>query len=148
MRGFLNFLIGLVVGVLIGIGVMIFSPEFVNNLLRIDLAPTGRAVEGRVVAKELQEDRLLLTVVTPEGAVLVTFTKKVPEINLLVDRDDIIGLGLNRYRPFVNDPPVIKVKKKFPSPPGPEAETIKPLRPEPTVKPPEVMEQQPEGTGQ
>lgn len=68
--------------------------------------------EGRVVAKRLQGDRLLITVDATEGTILATFKQRVPEIDLLVQEGDLLKLGVPRYQPFVEDPPILSVRKQ------------------------------------
>ena len=64
-------------------------------------------------------ERLLLTVDTPQGAALATFTEKVAEIDLLVEEGDGVTLGLRGYEPFVNNP-VIQGVRKSAAPPAAE----------------------------
>lgn len=101
------FLAGVLVG---GLLVALFRPLIepaVRNVLNIEEAST----EGRVVAKRMQGERLLLTVDGDEGTVLATFTRRVPEIDLLVEEGDQLRLGVGRYEPFVEDPDVLAVHK-------------------------------------
>lgn len=101
------FLAGVLVG---GLLVALFRPLIepaVRNVLNIEEAST----EGRVVAKRMQGERLLLTVDGEEGTVLATFTRRVPEIDLLVEEGDQLRLGVDRYEPFVEDPDVLAVHK-------------------------------------
>ncbi len=46
-----------------------------------------------------------------EGALLVTFRKKLVEIDLLVQEGDTVALGIKSYRPFVDDPELRAVRK-------------------------------------
>lgn len=68
--------------------------------------------EGRVVGKRLQGERLLLTVDAAEGTVLATFKQRVQEIDMLVEEGDLLKLGVRRYEPFVEDPPILSVRKQ------------------------------------
>ena len=68
-------------------------------------------VEGPVAAKPMQDDRLLLTIVTPSGAILGTFKKKIEEINLLVETGDTVALTIPGYQPFLEDPEITRVAK-------------------------------------
>jgi hypothetical protein len=65
-----------------------------------------------VVGKRLQGKRLLLTVNAAEGTILATFGKRVEEIDMLVEEGDLVTLGVPRYEPFVEDPPVLAVRKR------------------------------------
>ena len=108
----------IVVGIIIlavGVGFGLAIPKFLSPSLSPYL-PKGlqdktEAVEGRVVRKSREEARLLLTVSTPRGALLATFTKQIPGIDLLVEEGDSIMLGIALYEPFVKDPHVKGVMK-------------------------------------
>lgn len=102
------FLFGILIGFLIAV---LFRPVFqplVSEMFRNE----GDWTEGRVVGKRLQGERLLLTVNAAEGTILATFQKKVPEIDMLVEEGDLVTLGVPRYEPFVEDPPVLAVRKQ------------------------------------
>jgi hypothetical protein len=73
--------------------------------------------------KQREGERLLLAVQTAQGAILVTFKKKVAEIDLLVQQGDIVTLGLSRYEPFVDEPVIERVRKQEPTP-RPRAEAL------------------------
>ena len=106
-RGFPIFLIGLVLGVL---GTL-FVPDLLSPYLPDSLQKSEDTVAGLVTAKERQADKLLLTVDSPNGAVLATFSKKVAEISLLVDEGDSVTLAVRLVEPFVNDPTIRQVNK-------------------------------------
>lgn len=86
--------------------------------------------EGRVVGKRLQGERLLLTVDAAEGTVLATFKQRVPEIDMLVEEGDLLKLGVRRYEPFVEDPPILSVRKQELPSAGRRAEEAEEPRPE------------------
>ena len=110
-RGTLLFLIGLVLGmVLVVIGPRVAGP-YLPDVLRGKV----ESVEGEVARKQREPDRLLLTVVTPRGAILATFKTRIPEVDLLVAEGDALTLGLRRFEPFVEDPAIQNVRKKTPA---------------------------------
>lgn len=102
--------IGFVVGLTIGVASMVLVPRFADPYLPEALKPAV-SVEGKVVAKQREADRLLVTVRTQEGSTLVTFTKKIPEIDLLVEKTDTVVLSMKQYRPFVENPEILRVAK-------------------------------------
>lgn len=116
----------LLLGLLLGLGAAVLFPRVRESLTPgvLKRAPTTGVVED----KRREDDRLLLTLVTADGAVLATFTKRVPEIDLLVARGDTVSLALDGYRPFVEDPEIERVVK---APPLEEA-----AQPLPTVDSP------------
>ena len=106
-RGLLVFAIGFVLGV---VAVIVARPFLGNNLPQA-VGGKRESVAGPVAAKQQQGDRLLLTINTPAGAILGTFTKKVDEINLLVERGDTVTLTIPGYQPFLENPEITRVGK-------------------------------------
>ncbi|MFQ5680144.1 MAG: hypothetical protein ACE5HP_11880 [Gemmatimonadota bacterium] len=105
--GLLLFLLG--VGV--GVAGTLLTPRLGGDYLPEAVRPAEVEVTGEVLGKRLEEERLLLTLETPAGAILATFRRRVPEIDLLVEAGDTVTLGLRRYEPFVEDPAVNGVRK-------------------------------------
>lgn len=117
----------LLVGIGLGVGAAILIPQLARRYLPEAVVGTRPVVEGTVLDKERTADRLLVTVETTDGAVLITFKKRMPEIDLLVQRGDVITLGLGRYEPFVEDPDVQRVRKPGRTrPPANDAGTVSP----------------------
>ncbi|SRR6266480_2393420 len=116
----------LLVGIALGIVGTIFAPDvsgpYLPESFRVNKAET---IDGEVVRKLREAERLLLTVQTTQGAILVTFKKKVAEIDLLVQQGDTITLGLSRYEPFVDEPAIERVRKQEPTP-RPKASALRP----------------------
>jgi hypothetical protein len=110
-RGVLMLLIGLALGV----AIVVIGPRVAGPYLPAVLGSKVEVVEGEVVRKQREPDRLLITVVTPRGAILATFTKKIPEVDLLVAEGDALTLGLGRFEPFVEDPVIQSVRKETPA---------------------------------
>lgn len=112
MKGWIWILfIVLLVGIGMGVAGTLLGPVYLEPYLPSGMKSDTEAIEGKVRAKQLERDRLLITVLTPKGAVLVTFNKKIAEINLLVEKGDLIALGLHGYKPFVSDPRITRVRK-------------------------------------
>jgi len=101
------FLIGLAVGI---VGT-IFVPDLVRPYLPGSLRGEAQEVAGIVEAKSREPERLLLTIGGDAGAVLVTYTKQVPEIDLLVEPGDSVVLAVREYAPFVENPSLRRVQK-------------------------------------
>lgn len=108
-----------VLGVAVGVAGTLLVPRLAGPYLPGVLRGKAELVEGKALRKERQQDRLLLTVVTEEGAILATFGRQAAEIDLLVDEGDTLVLVLRRYEPFVMDPPIEGVRKKESSLPAP-----------------------------
>ncbi len=108
---FISFLITLIIGVAFGIGITLYAPEIVGKYLPTDVGGTLKNVKGEVVAKGMKDKELLLTINTPEGAMLSTFRKNIEKIDLLVSNGDTIEIKISGYRPFIEDPIIARVKK-------------------------------------
>ncbi len=104
-------LIALVVGIVLGATGAVLAPRLVSPHLPRSGDSDRDGVTGIVLAKSKEADRLLMTVAGEEGAVLVTVTKRIKEIDLLVDVGDRVTLEMSGYRPFVNDPTIGAVHK-------------------------------------
>ena len=110
-RGTLLFLIGLALGAVLGV----VGPRVAGPYLPDALRGKVESVEGEVARKQREPDRLLLTVVTPRGAILAIFRKRILEVDLLVAEGDALTLDLRRFEPFVEDPAIQNVRKKAPA---------------------------------
>lgn len=111
-------LVGFGAGLVSGVIAAIFVPALVRPYLPGIVAGDRQRVQGVVRAKQLETDRLLLTVPTAEGTILATFTRDVAEIDLLVQKGDSITLELREYSPFVDNPRIASVR------PAPAAATV------------------------
>jgi len=109
---FISFLITLILGIAIGISGYVIAPEFLGRYIPSSITKSKTVrLKGTVIAKERKGASLLLTVNSPEGAMLATFTRKVNEIELLVNKQDLIELSIKKYGPFIKDPRIIRVIK-------------------------------------
>lgn len=104
----------LLAGVALGVAATFLVPRYVAPHLPAPFRAGELQVRGVVLAEQQEEDRLLLTVETDQGAVLATFRRQVSEIGLLVDVGDTVTLGIREYRPFVQDPTLMGVYKGRP----------------------------------
>ena len=99
----------LLVGLAIGVGGTLLLPPAIEPYLASALRAPRRPVEGQVIGKQREEGHVLLKVQTDDALILATFTKKVPEIDLLVEQGDSIILALPNTGPFVDDPVIERV---------------------------------------
>jgi len=106
--GIFPFVLGLILGILC----MIYLPKYVQPYLPESIAEKEIEVKGTVTAKEKKGDALLLTVNTPEGALLATFKKKADDVDLLINEKDELQFTLPKYMPFIDDPKIIRVVKE------------------------------------
>lgn len=114
MRRWLILLI-LLVGMALGVSGTILAPHLVGPYLPEAVRGKTELVEGEVVRKHREPDRLLLTIVTGQGALLATFTQKAKEVELLVEEGDTVTFALRRYAPFVENPVIQGVRKRKPA---------------------------------
>jgi hypothetical protein len=124
--GIVPFVFGLALGILC----TIYLPKYVRPYLPELLVGKETVVKGTVAAKEKKGDVLLLTVNTPEGALLATFGKKAEEVNLLINEKDDVDFILPKYMPFIDDPKIIRVLKVQQAVPAPAEALIAPARTE------------------
>jgi len=101
----------LLTGLMIGILGTIFVPDLVRPYLPEMMRGENVEVSGIVEAKSREADRLLLTIAGSSGAVLVTYTRQIPEMDLLIEPGDSVILAVREYAPFVEDPAVRRVQK-------------------------------------
>jgi hypothetical protein len=111
MKGWLV-LLTLLIGVALGASGAVLGPRLAGPYLPEAIQGRAPIVEGEVVRKRRAEDRLLLTVATAQGGILATFSKKVAEIDLLVEEGDTLALALRRYEPLLDDPVIARVRKR------------------------------------
>jgi len=121
----------LVIGLALGAGLAVIGPRVAGPYLPEAFRGRVEAVDGEVTRKQREPDRLLITVVTPRGAILAIFKRKISEVDLLVAEGDALTLGLRRFEPFVEDPTIQSVRKKKRAegvPSGAEGPRSHPLR--------------------
>jgi hypothetical protein len=99
-------------GLILGVVGTIYLPNYVRPYIPQWAMGKAIVVKGTVAAKQKKESVLLLTVDTPEGVLLASFTRKVDEINLLINEKDAIEFTLSKYMPFIDDPKIIRVVKE------------------------------------
>lgn len=132
-----------IAGIIAGIMIVFVAPDLIRSYLPETIKGKTITVEGTVVAKQRKQDWILLTISTPQGAILATFKKKVQEIELLVEEGDNVEFVLKRYEPFIDDPPIKRVRKEKIEKPGDvlqlespaEQMQLKPERQAPILKP-------------
>lgn len=101
-------------GVLLGAAAATLLPRYAAPYVGEAFAPSA-VVEGRVVGKESQPERIVLKVATPDGVLLAGFTENRPDIDLLVEPGASIRLGANRYQPFLENPTILAVREPAPA---------------------------------
>jgi hypothetical protein len=122
VRGSLILTLTLLTGVILGIGAATMGPALVAPYLPKSMSGQGARMEGEVLRKQREANRLLLKVGTAQGPMLVTFTQKVAELDLLLEPGDTVTLLTPGYATFVEDPTLDRVQRSGgagvrPSPP-------------------------------
>ena len=103
----------LLIGIALGIGLALVVARVAGPYFS-EVFSFGPGMEGEVVDKELEADRLLLRVSTEQGVLVAVFTQNINEIDMLVERGDIVALSIDRYRPFVDNPSIESVQRTAP----------------------------------
>jgi len=112
MKSWIVYVTMFLAGVGVGLGGPILLSRYAQPYVPQFLQETMHPLVGTIAHKQREQDRLLMTVTTQDGTILATFRKQIPEIDLLVEEQDSITLGMSQYQPFVIDPPVLKVNKQ------------------------------------
>ena len=109
------------IGVAVGIGAGNRGPALIAPYLPRAVRGVGSQIEGQVVRKQRDGNRLLVKITTAQGPMLVTFTQKAPDLDVLLDNGDTVTLVTPGYATFVDDPIVehVKAAGRTPSPPPP-----------------------------
>lgn len=98
-------------GLILGIAGTILIPIFLFPYLPASFRGAQEILSGPVLAKQVEGDRLLLTIQTEPGALIASFSHRVSEIALLVDRGDTVTIAVDDYDPFIEDPDFEGVRK-------------------------------------
>jgi hypothetical protein len=98
------------------------GPALVAPYLPKSISGHGERIQGEVLRKQREANRLLLKVGTAQGPMLVTFTQKLGELDLLLEPGDTVTLITSGYATFVDDPSLDRVQRPSgaglgPSPP-------------------------------
>ena len=138
MRGWLILTFTLLTGVILGVGATTMGPALVAPYLPKSISGHSERIEGEVLRKQREGNRLLLKVAMAQGPMLVTFTQKVAELDLLLEPGDTVTLITTGYATFVEDPALERVKRQggaevAPAPPpasssGPQVPKEKAIR--------------------
>jgi hypothetical protein len=122
VRGWLILAATLLTGVILGIGAATMGPVAVAPYLPKSMSGQGERMQAEVLRKQRDANRLLLKVGTAQGPMLVTFTQKVAELDLLLEPGDTLTLITTGYATFVEDPTLDRVQR-------PSASGVAPLPP-------------------
>jgi hypothetical protein len=122
MKGWVILIGTLAVGFVLGIGAATRGSTLVAPYLYKAVSGPGEHLEGQVVRKQRDGNRLLVKVATAQGPMLVAFTQKVPDLDVLLDAGDVVTLLSPGYATFVDDPILERVK-------GPRGEVTSPSPP-------------------
>jgi len=142
MRGWVVPTTAFILGLGLGLSAPMLASRYGDPYLPAFLKKNIHPLEGSVIHKERQQDRLLITITTQDGTILATFQQQVPEIDLLIEERDLVTLDVRQYQPFVNDPAVLRVNKHKDVTPAIDAPTNPPVQSEPlpetgsTLEPP------------
>ncbi|HMS83740.1 MAG TPA: hypothetical protein PKD12_08820 [Nitrospira sp.] len=110
MKGWFGLIGGLLLGFCSAVLVDRMAPELLAPYTQ-DLIPTDQmeSVKGTVEKKQREANRLLLTLATPKGVLLATFSKKIDDLDLLIAEGYAVTIKLKSYSPFVENPKVERV---------------------------------------
>jgi hypothetical protein len=111
MRGWIILIVTLLIGAAIGAAATIYGPPAIDPYLPAPMRLRSKVVEGQVLQKQREGNRVLVKIQTDQGVILAAFTKRVPEIDLLVEPGATIAVSLPSDQPVVDDPAIERVKR-------------------------------------
>ena len=111
MRGWTILTVTFLIGVAGGAATARFLPSLAAVYMPVGLGAHTHVADVVITKKEREQDRLLLRVQAAERPLLVTFTKRVAEIDLLVEPGDVVTTALPDNQTFVEDPPIERVRR-------------------------------------
>ena len=111
MRGWVILVGTFLVGAVVGATLMSKGSGLITPYLRTTVNAPAERLEGQVVRKQREGNRLLVKVSTPQGPMLATFTEKVADLDVLLDSGDTVTLRAHGYATFVQDPVLERVKE-------------------------------------
>ena len=111
MRGWVILIVTLLVGAALGVAGTVYVPPRIDPYLPKELRLKGRVVEGQVLQKQREGNRVLVKVQTDQGVILAAFGKRAAEIDLLVEPGATIALSLPTDAPVIDDPEIERVKR-------------------------------------
>ena len=111
MKGWLILICTFLVGAAVGVGLANRGPALIAPYLPKAVSRPGEHIEGQVIRKQRDGNRLLVKITTAQGPMLVTFTQKVADLDVLLDAGDMVTLVAPSYATFVDDPILERVKE-------------------------------------
>ena len=96
---------------MVGVGLANRGPALINQYLPKSVSGSGERVEAQVIRKQRDGNRLLVKVSTAQGPILVAFTQKVADLEVLLDPGDTVTLVIPGYATFLDDPILERVKE-------------------------------------
>ncbi len=111
MKAWLGLIGGVVLGFLAAVVTNLAVPDLLSSYTeKVFPVEQLESVRGTVVKKQRESARLLLTLSTPKGVLLATFTKNIDEMDLLIAEGYAATIKLRGYSPFVENPLVERVE--------------------------------------
>src|SRR2546421_10981764 len=111
MRGWVILIGTFVIGIVVGFGAANQGPALIGPYFPKAGSGAGEHIEGQVVRKQRDGNRLLVKITTAQGPMLVTFTQKAADLDVLLDVGDTATLVIPGYATFVDDPILERVKE-------------------------------------
>jgi hypothetical protein len=115
MKGWVILVATFLFGAVVGFGAASLGPGLIAPYLPKAGGGSGEHIEGQVVRKQRDGNRLLVKITTAQGPMLVTFTQKVADLDVLLDPGDTVTLMIPGYATFVEDPVFERIKAAGPS---------------------------------
>src|SRR5437867_10132492 len=101
MRGWVILIGTFLVGLVVGVGVANRGPALIAPYLPKTVGGPSEHLEGQIVRKQRDGNRLLVKVSTTKGPMLVTFTQNVADLDVLLDAGDTVTLATSAYATLI-----------------------------------------------
>jgi hypothetical protein len=116
MKGWLILGGAMLVGAIVGVGAATKGPAVFAPYLPTSVNKARERIEGDVVRKQRDGNRLLVKVMTAQGPMLAVFTEKVADLDVLLDPGDMVTLlTTSGYATFIEDPILERLKAQRPA---------------------------------
>jgi hypothetical protein len=111
VKGWFILSITLLIGFVLGVAAATKGPTAIGPYLPRSINGSTTAIEGQVARKQRDGNRLLVRVDTAQGPMLVAFTQKAADLDVLLDAGDtVMLLTSGGYATFIDDPALERVK--------------------------------------
>jgi len=112
LRGWVILSCTLIIGIVLGLGIAMKGPGLFSGSQPKAINGPGERIEGEVVRKQRDGNRLLVKITTLQGPALVTFAQKAADLEVPLDPGDTLILVSTGHATFIDDPVLERVQRR------------------------------------